>query len=66
VVLAAHSEARQSWGLSSSAHWYDFTLTVSGLAGYTRRFAGRLETGADSWSDPALGGGAIGDQLKIG
>jgi phospholipase C len=65
VTLPARGEATQSWALASSAHWYDFTLTVAGLAGYTRRFAGRVETGFDSWSDPALGGLAIGEQLKI-
>jgi phospholipase C len=64
VVLPARGEATQSWGLRSSGYWYDFTLTVEGLAGYTRRFAGRIETGRDSCSDPALGGPAIGDQLK--
>jgi phospholipase C len=54
------------WPLDHSGQWYDFTLTAQGLAGYTRRFAGRVETGNDGISDPAMGGAAIGDQLKIG
>jgi len=33
--------------------WYDFTL--AGPGGLTRRFAGRVETGKDSVSDPAMG-----------
>jgi phospholipase C len=65
VTLPARGESTQSWGLTSSGYWYDFTATVAGLAGYTRRFAGRVETGFDSCSDPALGGLAIGEQLKI-
>jgi phospholipase C len=48
--------------LSRSANWYDFTVTVAELPGFIRRFAGRVETGADSWSDPAQGGQAIGDR----
>jgi phospholipase C len=48
--------------LERSAHWYDFTVLVRGLPGFRRRFAGRVETGRDSLSDPALGGPALGDQ----
>jgi phospholipase C len=32
------------------------------MPGYTRRFAGRVETGKDSISDPAMGGSARQDQ----
>jgi phospholipase C len=56
----------QAWSLDESAHWYDFTLSVAELPGYSRRFAGRVEMGRASWSDPAIGGPAVGDQLKIG
>ncbi|MFM0735394.1 phospholipase C, phosphocholine-specific [Paraburkholderia sediminicola] len=41
------------WTLSESGSWYDFTLTMSG--GFVRRFAGRVETGQDGISDPAMG-----------
>ncbi|MFT4068498.1 phosphocholine-specific phospholipase C [Paraburkholderia sp.] len=51
--------------LHASGFWYDFTLTAKGLTGFTRRFAGRVETGRDGISDPAMGGTAIGDQLVI-
>jgi phospholipase C len=47
--------------LEHSANWYDFTVQVVGLAGYTRRFAGHLETGRHSLSDPAMGGRARGE-----
>ncbi|MCP3728200.1 phospholipase C, phosphocholine-specific [Paraburkholderia sp. CNPSo 3272] len=41
------------WSVTSSNGWYDFTLAAEN--GVTRRFAGRVETGADSISDPAMG-----------
>ncbi len=46
----------QSWPLTQSSRWYDFTLSVSGLKTYARRFAGRVETGQLGSSDPAFGG----------
>jgi len=39
--------------LSSSHNWYDFSLTADGFA---LRFAGHVEDGKPSFSDPALGG----------
>jgi len=42
-----------------SAHdhgWYDFSVTIGGNPGYQQRFAGRVETGRWSISDPAMGG----------
>ena len=40
----------REWDLISSRHWYDFMVTGKNLE---RRFAGRLETGAPGFSDPA-------------
>jgi phospholipase C len=48
--------------LRASGRWYDFSVELGGVAGFLRRFAGRVETGRDSLSDPALGGTARGDQ----
>jgi phospholipase C len=62
IVVLPGRERTQPWPLDRSAHWYDVTATVRGLAGFCRRFAGRVETGRDSFSDPALGGPARGDQ----
>jgi len=45
----------QSWPLTQSSRWYDFTLSLSGLKTYARRFAGRVETGQPGSSDPAFG-----------
>ena len=62
VVVLPGQERVQPWLLERSAHWYDVTATVRGLASFRRRFAGRVETGRDSLSDPALGGPARGEQ----
>ena len=44
------------WSLDASFSWYDLTLTVDSDASFAQRIAGHVETGKDSWSDPALGG----------
>lgn len=51
-VLKPDQEKRLSWDLSDSGNWYDFSLLTK--EGYSHRFAGRLETGKDSISDPAM------------
>ncbi|KAF1020523.1 MAG: Non-hemolytic phospholipase C [Paracidovorax wautersii] len=59
---SATVEAGQSvdlhWDLSGSARWYDFTVACAELPRYSRRFAGRVETGSHGLSDPAM---ALGD-----
>jgi phospholipase C len=52
MTVAANSTESLNWDLRASGRWYDFTVT-SGT--WQRRFAGRVETGADSISDPAMG-----------
>ena len=46
----------------SGLEWW--SATRDGANGYLRRLAGRLETGADSISDPAMGGPALLDQAR--
>jgi phospholipase C len=41
--------------LSKSYGWYDFSVTVEGKDGFGQRFAGRVETGKHSFSDPFMG-----------
>ena len=36
--------------------WYDLIVTVAGDPTFKYRLAGHVETGQDSFSDPALGG----------
>jgi phospholipase C len=42
--------------LGAGYHWYDFAVTVAGADRFLRRFAGRVETGKDGFSDPVMGG----------
>ena len=42
----------REWSPIASHHWYDFTVTGDD---FERRFAGRMETGANGGSDPAIG-----------
>jgi len=42
--------------LSKSFGWYDFTVRVNGNDVFEKRYAGRIETGKASVSDPAMGG----------
>jgi phospholipase C len=57
--LAPDRSASVDWPLSATAGWYDLVLRIPSEELYLRRFAGRLETGRDSLSDPAMGGPAI-------
>jgi phospholipase C len=40
--------------LADVGHWYDFEITSQSDPYYYRRFAGRVETGEDSFSDPSM------------
>jgi phospholipase C len=56
LSLAAGEEKQQTFPLQDSAHWYDFSVSDDAAPGvYLRRFAGRMETGQDGFSDPAMG-----------
>jgi len=49
--VAAASANTISWDLTASHAWYDFTVTADFSL---RRFAGRMESGSDGISDPAM------------
>lgn len=51
--LEPSQETELRWPLRASGFWYDFTVTAED--GFLRRLAGRIETGAPSVSDPAMG-----------
>ncbi len=57
--LSPRETGEHAWNLSGTAGWYDLTVTTKGLEGAAQRLAGRVETGAPSISDPAMGGGAV-------
>jgi len=41
--------------LNKTYGWYDFTVTVKGNSTFEKRYAGRVETGKESFTDPAMG-----------
>jgi phospholipase C len=51
LEVRAGATGMQRWNLEESSYWYDFTV---GSHGIERRFAGRMETGQHSFSDPAM------------
>ncbi len=47
-----------NWDITASDHWYDLTVMLpndAGGGGFLRRYAGHIETGAASRTDPAIG-----------
>ena len=53
---AGKKETRILVDLSKSGGWYDFSVRVQGREQFEKRYAGRVETGAHSISDPLMGG----------
>lgn len=54
VQVKANETVTQHWQLADVGYWYDFAVTTDKDPKYYRRFAGRIETGQDSLSDPAM------------
>jgi phospholipase C len=55
VVLAPGKRRVVRYAIDNSDHWYDIHVgTADGR--FARRFAGHVETGRPSWSDPGIGG----------
>ena len=54
--IAAGSTQEVVLDLKQSHGWYDFSLAVDGTAEFEQRYAGRVETGAASFTDPVMGG----------
>ncbi|MNE61045.1 Non-hemolytic phospholipase C precursor [compost metagenome] len=42
--------------LTKNHSWYDFSVKVEGFDTFEKRYAGRVETGKDGYSDPLMGG----------
>ncbi|RQO41084.1 phospholipase C, phosphocholine-specific [Variovorax sp. KBW07] len=55
TTVAGGANVEQHWELATSGCWYDFDVTCDSDASFYRRFAGRVETGKHSISDPAMG-----------
>ncbi|MNY03507.1 hypothetical protein D3C86_1361300 [compost metagenome] len=52
--MPAGKELDQPFPVKSQGNWYDFTVTTT-QGGFSRRFAGRVENGTHTVSDPAMG-----------
>jgi phospholipase C len=55
VRVEGGEDAGKRWSLDDSGQWYDFEVKCDADPAYSRRFAGRVETGRHSVSDPAMG-----------
>jgi phospholipase C len=53
--IRAGEEATIVLQLQGSHGWYDFTVAVNGSGMFLRRYAGKVETGKEGISDPAMG-----------
>ncbi|ANN77978.1 phosphocholine-specific phospholipase C [Bordetella flabilis] len=54
TVRGGH-KAQMTWKLRDNGNWYDLLVTADSDSRFTRRLAGRVETGDHSVSDPAMG-----------
>lgn len=52
MTLTPGRTLTRGWSAANAGHWYDLIVSA---AGFERRFAGRIETGAHGISDPAMG-----------
>jgi phospholipase C len=55
ALVAPGATAALPWPLAHTGFWYDLQVQVAHLPGFLRRYAGRMETGSDGISDPAMG-----------
>ncbi|WP_316799169.1 phosphocholine-specific phospholipase C [Pedobacter frigidisoli] len=55
ISLKAKSVSTVPVNLSGSAHWYDFSILQSGNPVFKHRYAGKVETGAITTTDPFMG-----------
>ena len=55
-VVAAQQKIAVILDLSKSFNWYDLSVKIDGVTGFEQRFAGHVETGVISHTDPLMGG----------
>lgn len=56
LTLAAGQKTKLVLDLKSSSGWYDFSITANSDQRYSRQYAGHVETGEDSITDPFMAG----------
>ena len=55
LIIEPGGKKPLTMALQKSRHWYDFSVSMSGAEPFLRRFAGRVETGKNGFSDPVMG-----------
>ena len=55
-LLAPNGEASIAFNMSASHNWYDFGVKLKGYDTFEERYAGHVETGIISKTDPLMGG----------
>lgn len=55
LTVAPGGSLAATWNVAPSDHWYDIALTCKDNPAFLRRFAGHMETGEPSRTDPAIG-----------
>jgi phospholipase C len=43
------------YNLKDTRGWYDFTVTVESITSFMKRYAGRVENGKETITDPVMG-----------
>lgn len=56
ITLKANGKATILIDLSKSSGWYDFSVQITGNQHFIRQYAGHVETGAETITDPYMGG----------
>jgi len=56
IKIAGKSQKIVALNLQKSKGWYDFKVRLTGNAEFLQHYAGHVETGEDSISDPLMGG----------
>ncbi|QEC67567.1 phospholipase C, phosphocholine-specific [Panacibacter ginsenosidivorans] len=56
TLIQASSQEIITLNLGNSAGWYDISITVDGSNTFLKRFAGHIDTGKHSFTDPLMGG----------
>jgi phospholipase C len=60
-TLQPGGSANNLWDLAKTGGWYDLAVSLDSVDVWRQRFAGRLDTGVATMTDPAMGGPAILD-----
>jgi phospholipase C len=53
-TIVPKATVQDHWELAASSGWFDLSITSTELSGYLRRYAGHVETGRPSTSDPGV------------